>query len=138
MSETSGYRVLVCGGRHYADREKVAARLSNLHASVGVAAVIEGGAAGADRHGREWAERNGVPVETYAADWNRYGRAAGPIRNGQMLLHGKPDVVLAFPGGDGTADMVRRARLYHVNVIEVPNVSRAGAGTGETTEADRE
>jgi predicted solute-binding protein len=66
-----------------------------------------------------WAKAEGVPCEVYQADWARLGRKAGPIRNQRMLDEAKPDVVIAFPGGRGTADMLRRTRQAGVEVIEV-------------------
>jgi len=53
------------------------------------------------------------------ANWAGLGRKAGPIRNQEMLDQGRPNMVVAFPGGRGTADMVRRARGAGVEVIEV-------------------
>ena len=47
-------------------------------------------------------------------DWKKYGKKAGPLRNQQMLEEGKPDLVVAFPGGNGTADMVRRAKKANI------------------------
>lgn len=58
-------------------------------------------------------------IERFPADWNKYGKRAGYIRNKQMLEEGKPDIVLAFPGGKGTAMMVRLAKEAGVRVIEV-------------------
>lgn len=78
-------------------------------------AMIEGGANGADHFAKAWAEERGIPFRTFHANWRMYGRAAGAIRNAQMLAEGKPDLVVAFPGGPGTADMVRRAGI---NVME--------------------
>jgi hypothetical protein len=52
----------------------------------------------------------------YKAEWDKHGRAAGPIRNQQMLDDGKPDLVLAFAGGRGTDDMCRRAREAGIEV----------------------
>lgn len=60
----------------------------------------------------------GFWVEDFPADWERNGRAAGPIRNRQML-DGKPDLVIAFPGGKGTADMVAEAKRRGIAVREV-------------------
>jgi UDP-N-acetylmuramoylalanine-D-glutamate ligase len=60
-----------------------------------------------------------IPVETYEADWDTHGKAAGPIRNKRMLDEGKPDLVVAFPGGRGTANMISQARKAGVEVIEV-------------------
>jgi hypothetical protein len=55
----------------------------------------------------------------YQADWKGLGRKAGPIRHQQMLDESQPALVVAFPGGRGTADMVCRARGADIEVIEV-------------------
>ncbi|BAQ18361.1 hypothetical protein GL4_2928 [Methyloceanibacter caenitepidi] len=81
--------------------------------------MIHGNATGADALAGFWAIAVGVPILAFAADWNKHGRAAGPIRNKQMLDEGKPDLVIAFPGGRGTANMVRQARERGVEVVEV-------------------
>jgi len=81
--------------------------------------LIQGGARGADRCALEWVMAKRLPNKTYKANWERHGRAAGPIRNQFMLDDGKPDLVLAFPGGDGTADMVSRAQKGGYKVVEV-------------------
>ena len=80
--------------------------------------VVHGGARGADTLAGLVAKRLKLGVEVYQADWKTYGKAAGAIRNQQMLESGV-DAVLAFPGGKGTADMVRRARKVGVEVLEV-------------------
>lgn len=81
--------------------------------------VIHGGARGADSLAGEVATKAGVPVEVYPAQWEKHGRRAGPIRNQQMLDEGRPDVVLAMPGGVGTADMVRRAKAAGLRVVVI-------------------
>jgi len=76
--------------------------------------IIEGEAEGADLLARDVAEELRFPVEPYPAEWKRYGRAAGPIRNRQMLDEGQPDLVLAFhaniAASTGTADMLGQAK----------------------------
>jgi hypothetical protein len=109
-------RLLVCGGRDYTNRCAVQHALSTVHARSNITLLIEGGARGADRLAREWAHMNGIPVQTYYADWKKYGGAAGPVRNGQMLREGQPHGVVAFPGGTGTADMIAQAELAGVKV----------------------
>jgi predicted Rossmann-fold nucleotide-binding protein len=113
-------RVLVCGGRHYADKSRVWDALDALadeqSAAGGGLFVIEGGAQGADRFAREWRAKRLHPGKTYPAAWDREGKAAGVLRNGRMLAEGKPDLVLAFPGGRGTMDMVLRAEAAGVPV----------------------
>lgn len=102
-------RVLVCGGRNYADRDFLTRYMDNLHERVCITHVINGGARGADMLARNWAIIRDVDALTYPADWKEHGRAAGPIRNQKMLEEGKPDLVLAFPGGRGRRDHVRHA-----------------------------
>ena len=112
-------RVLVCGGRDYSDVGRVGAVMMKLLREAGVDLVIEGGARGADRLARQWAQSLGIPFSTYEADWEAHGSLAGPMRNKAMLEEGKPDLVIAFPGGAGTRDMVRKARKAGVDVVEI-------------------
>jgi hypothetical protein len=99
-------KVLVCGGRNYTNRDEVYRALDNLSNMYQVE-VISGMAKGADTFGYDWAILSGYPVHEYPAEWSKYGRKAGPIRNQQMLTEGNPDLVLAFSGGTGTAHMTR-------------------------------
>ena len=124
MSEkgTIEQRVLVCGGRDYNGDQPwnhVMAVLGDLHDETPIAAIIQGGASGADCLARCWADMYGVKCVTVPADWETHGKAAGPIRNRRMLMDFKPDLVVAFPGGRGTADMVRQAREAGVPVMDV-------------------
>lgn len=80
--------------------------------------LIAGGASGADTLVKTLARTFRVTLEEYPADWKTYGRAAGPMRNQRMLDEGKPDAVLAMPGGRGTADMVRRAEKAGIRTIK--------------------
>jgi predicted Rossmann-fold nucleotide-binding protein len=111
--------MLVCGGRNYTDKARLSATLNELLHARGIIRIIAGGAKGADTLAEEWAKACGVPCYVYMANWAKLGRNAGPIRNQQMLDEGKPNLVVAFPGGRGTADMVRRARAAGIEVIEV-------------------
>jgi hypothetical protein len=81
--------------------------------------IIEGDAPGADSAAADFAVVHFCQLETYPAQWSKYGAAAGPIRNKQMLDEGKPDLVVAFPGGKGTANMVRLAQEAGVEVMKV-------------------
>ena len=108
-------RIIVCGGRDYTDGTTVARVLSALDLSD--ATVVHGAAPGADSLAADWCRTFGVPEEPHTADWSHYGKAAGPIRNAMMLAGA--DLVIAFPGGRGTADMVTRAREAGVPVLEV-------------------
>lgn len=108
-------RVIVCGGRNYSDVRRVEEQLETLN----IRLLITGGARGADELAYDWAMKRGCPVCVFPANWNVNGKAAGPIRNGWMLEHGKPDLVVAFPGGTGTLDMIHRARIAGVAVERI-------------------
>lgn len=86
-----------------------------------VECVIHGDAKGADRMAGEWAEMHCIPVTKFPASWNLHKRAAGPIRNEKMLKEGKPDLVIAFPGGNGTKHMVKISKEADVKVIDFNN-----------------
>lgn len=120
-------RVLVCGSRDWNDEDAIDRVLRGYYRRTLV--VIEGGASGADTIAYVWAKTHNVAYEHFPADWKKYGNAAGPIRNQQMLAEGKPDVVWAFKDGfdfqwvydkvhghdpdysaGGTEDMVFRAK----------------------------
>lgn len=109
-------KVLVCGGRDFLDRQ-LAYRTLDEHAA-GALIIIHGDARGADQLAGDWARLRGKVIVACPADWNTYGKGAGPIRN-QQMLDKKPDVVVAFPGGHGTQDMVMRALRAGVRVVEV-------------------
>lgn len=137
-------RVLVCGGRLYGatnlakqppaqapqtplfrtpeygpslERNALYAILDAEHRARPFEVLIHGAARGADQLAGEWAKSRGVSLDVYPADWDKHGRSAGPIRNGRMLVDGKPDMVIAFPGGKGTADMVRQARRAGIATV---------------------
>ena len=119
-------RVLVCGGRDYNDRDHIFNTLTRIDAERGpITCVIHGAATGADHEGMLWAQLMATVPERkithapFAADWHQYGNAAGPIRNTRMINEGKPDLVIGFPGGKGTANMIKQARNAGIEVIEV-------------------
>jgi hypothetical protein len=134
-------RVLVCGGRTWGvppadalpadiaraewQQQFTARKLDALHARRPISLLIHGAAAGADTLAHVWAETRRVPVQACPADWDRYGKRAGRIRNLWMLTEFHPELVVAFPGGAGTAHMVEVATLAGVQVWRpaVPSVA---------------
>lgn len=114
-----GKRVLICGSRFFTDIEAVRALIATFPPDT---VIIHGAAPGADSYAAASARLAGLQVEDYPAKWTEYGKAAGPIRNKQMLDEGKPDIVYAFAGGPldrttGTKDMVTQAREAGVETV---------------------
>lgn len=120
--------VLVCGGRDYADAETVNRTLDQIDIERGpIRGLIHGAARGADTLAAEWqrarikaaGNRHHLWIAGHPANWGRDGKAAGPIRNQHMLdTYGAAiAMVVAFPGGRGTADMVQRAERAGIPVV---------------------
>lgn len=112
-------RVLICGGRAFFDKKFAFLVLDLLHSKTPVSVLIEGEAHGADTLGKMWAESHGIPILPFPADWELHGGRAGPARNHKMLRDGRPELVVAFPGGRGTAHMVKIAQAAGVRVWNV-------------------
>jgi hypothetical protein len=116
--ETHGVKAIVCGGRGYGDCPMIYNALDYYHSINPFSLIIQGGAAGADYLAKQWAISRGVKHLEIRAEWKRYGRMAGAVRNQKMINDTNPCVVIAFPGGSGTADMVKRAKLCGIDVIK--------------------
>jgi len=104
-------RILICGDRNWTDIETIENFIKSLPPDT---IIIHGNSRGADKIAKREAKKHGLTVKSYPADWNKYGRAAGPIRNKKMILEGRPDKVVAFHNdlskSRGTADMIRQAK----------------------------
>ncbi len=119
---------LLCGGRDFADQSLFDAAMFDIIGMYGTPSkVVHGGASGLDQMAAAWAKRLAVDVVACPADWDQHGKAAGPIRNEDMLMKHRPKKVIAFPGGRGTADMLRRARNRRgsIDVIEIKMSERS-------------
>ena len=108
--------VIVCGGRDFSDAALVNETLDDIDPI----RVLHGGAPGADSLAAAWCARTKTECIAFPAHWKKYGRAAGPLRNNQMLAS-DPDIaiVIAFQGGKETADMVLRAERAGIMVHRV-------------------
>lgn len=114
-------RLLVAGGREYADRDHVRSVLDVIDVYAGIFCLVHGGASGADSLANEWAFDRGVLAEVYPVsqrEWREHGKAAGPMRNARMLKEGRPDYAVLFPGGRGTSDMRSQLISNGVGLID--------------------
>ena len=134
-------KILVCGGRNYNDKNVVFKTLDQACKEFSInykpndnwlpsdITIVHGAAAGADSLADQWAVVNWCGNKPYPADWKKYGRAAGYIRNKKMLDEEHPDLVIAFPGGRGTDMMVGLAKGEKVPIWKIDlegNITRIG------------
>lgn len=116
-------RVIVCGSRNFGERPdqraRIHAALDALHAKTPITFLWHGNARGVDSAAGEWAmQHKTIRVCPVPAEWSKYGDRAGPIRNKNMLGQGI-ELVIAFPGGKGTTNMVTQAERAGVRVIKM-------------------
>lgn len=96
-------KTIIAGGRHYNLTDEDREFLDSLT----ITEVVSGVAPGADLDGVSYAIARNLPIEQFPADWRRYGKRAGFIRNREMAKYAEACVL--FPGGRGTASMAREA-----------------------------
>lgn len=101
-------KTIIAGGRYYRFTREDTDRLSALAVKIGITEVVSGGAGGADLCGEVWAHTSGIDVTIFEAEWTKYDKAAGPIRNRKMAKYA--DAVILFPGDTGTLRMKEIAR----------------------------
>ena len=111
-------RILICGDRNYQDWIKVQEYLDTISRTT---IIIHGGARGADSLAGNLATSLKMKVIKFPADWDKYGKAAGVLRNQQMLDEGYPDLVVYFhkdiENSKGTRDMLKRATDSGIRTI---------------------
>lgn len=117
--DSSELRIIVTGGRDYADRDRVRSALTpGTPVGHQTATIVHGGARGADRLAAEEGAKLGYEIEEHPADWDRWGKRAGWLRNEEMACLGA-DLCIAFPGGRGTASMLRCAAAHGIPVRRI-------------------
>ena len=110
-------KVLVCGGSSYRNKAAVFDELDKLHGHHPISLLINGGARGADYSSSQWAKERNIPLEVFKTDRNQYGEKAFFLLNDRMLRDAQPDLVLAFPGGDVTADLLEKSENSGIRVV---------------------
>ena len=134
-------RVLICGSRDWTDYEAIERLVKSFEEGT---VIIQGECKGADLMAKKAGRKHGFKVLSYPARWkkhrnhaeSKYGNPAGRIRNTEMLSHGKPDVVYAFPlpQSTGTVDLIRKARKRRIPVIIFEGAGSSGVAEPEILE----
>ena len=110
--------LLITGGREFTDLELAFDTISHLNNLFPITYLIHGDARGADRLADKVADSLGIDRIKMPANWTKHKKGAGPKRNKSMLDLMTINLVLAFPGNNGTADMKRQATTRGIDVIE--------------------
>jgi hypothetical protein len=109
-------KVIISGTRTFKDYDLLKRSMKVLNDVDKITCVISGCATGADTLGEKWAAENNIPVMKFPAEWDKYGKSAGPIRN--ELMSREADAMIAFWDGKsrGTKHMIETARSKGISV----------------------
>ena len=108
-------KVIIAGSRDITDVSLV--QIAVDESGFDVTEVICGMARGVDTLGKEWADAKGIPVIKRPANWSRYRKEAGRIRNTEMAMEGEALIaIMDSKGTPGTSHMIRVARGYGLKV----------------------
>ena len=114
-------KLIVAGSRGFTDKRRVFEALDKLYKKRIDLEIVSGLAKGPDTYGKEWAEKNEVPLHKFPADWDRFGKSAGYKRNEEMAKFG--DALAAFYDGKskGTMHMINLAKKHGLKVAIIFN-----------------
>ena len=111
-------KTIIAGSRDFQNYDYLCSCIKNI--TEFITEIVSGTAKGADKLGERYAQENDIPLKLFPADWDKYGRRAGHIRNSQMLEYIKPDgMLIAFWDGQskGTLDMITKTRKAGLKTI---------------------
>ena len=111
-------RLIIAGGRHLDDAALIRRALAVAHTIRPITVLIHGGNGALCITAEDWAREQRLHVVRYPANWRELGKRAEAIRNAFMLEDSRPDMLLALPGGNDTADLVTNACAARVPVID--------------------
>ena len=120
-------RIIICGGRHFNDYNALESLVDSVFVEKGLTnnevEIVSGHCEGADMLGEMYAKNHGIVCKVYPAEWTKYGRAAGPIRNSQMIEYASESsipIVVAFvsPRTKGTIDTIIKAKEKEFSVYK--------------------
>lgn len=119
-------KVIIAGSRHIIDYEALKTLVENT--GWDIEEVVSGGCRGVDVMGEQWAEERGIPVRTFAADWARYGREAGELRNREMASYADGLILLWDAKSPGASCMLRESAKadipirHHIAGLEIADI----------------
>lgn len=113
-------KVIVAGSRTFGSNDFIgmvgsALAISNFE----VDEIVSGGAAGIDSAAIQYAKKEGIPVSIFNANWDKYGKAAGPIRNSEMAKYADALVLIYDGSSRGSVNMLDQARREGLKIFKV-------------------
>ncbi len=114
------FRVIIAGSRGFDNYEMLKSKCNLFLKNKMDITILSGTARGADLLGEKYAEEMGFQIERHPADWDRYPRSAGYVRNAEMAM--AADALIAFLDGKsrGTQNMIQKATGCGLQVRVVP------------------
>lgn len=114
-------KIIVAGSREFEDYEMLKNKLDKLLINQKEIQIVSGGCRGADELGERYAKEKGYSIKVFKADWNKYGKKAGPLRNRQMAEYADGLVAFYKEGSRGTKNMIEEAteKKLKIRIIKI-------------------
>ena len=111
-------KVIVAGSRNFNNYKLLKEKLDKIKEKYTIE-IVSGGANGADKFGEQYSKENNLKVHLFPADWNKFGKSAGYLRNRDMAKFG--DILIAFWDGKskGTQHMIELAKMYKLKIAVI-------------------
>lgn len=109
-------KLIVAGSRDFTDYELVCKHLDEIVSKYGISEIVSGTARGTDRLGERYAIEHNIPVKRFPADWNKYGKSAGYIRNEQMARYADACICFWINKSKGTSHMINLAKKHKIRL----------------------
>lgn len=111
--------LLIAGSRGYGNYKELSREVKNYIENVEDVQIITGCARGVDYMAKMFALENNIPCTVYLAEWNKYGKSAGPIRNRQMAEKAQAGLIFWDGKSKGTENMLAELKKNGVNTVKV-------------------
>ncbi|WP_248805026.1 DUF2493 domain-containing protein [Pseudomonas sp. MWU13-2100] len=112
-------RVLICAGRYYLNAAMCRKALEAYHQTRRISVLIHGGNQFLGSEVEDWARENGTHLVRYPSNWQLYGKQAERRRNQFMLTDSEPELVIAFPGGHDTEELLAQAKAMNIEIRSI-------------------
>lgn len=109
-------KTIIAGSRGCHDFLEVCKAIKNSGFENEITEIVSGGALGVDQLGEKFAKKFDIPLKVFLADWEKYGKSAGIIRNKEMAKYGDALIAVSWNNSRGTANMIEEAKKAGLKV----------------------
>lgn len=109
-------KLIVAGSREFGNYQLLSKHLDEINSKYSITEIVSGTAKGADSLGELYAKEHSIPIKKFPANWNKYGKSAGYIRNKDMAHYADACICFWINKSKGTGHMINLAKEYKIRL----------------------